>query len=91
MYLNSSKSESEFSQSCATFCDPMDCSLAGSSLRGIFQARVLEWVTISFSRGSWISQGSNPDFPHCWQMLYHLSYQGSPLIAQREFLKKANF
>ena len=34
------------------FCDPMDCSLPGSSIHGIFQARVLEWVTISFSRGS---------------------------------------
>ena len=66
MYLNSSKSESEseFTQSCPTFWDAMDCSLAGSSIHGIFQARVLEWVTISFSRGSWISQGSNPGLPH---------------------------
>ena len=87
MYLNSSKSESGsvFAQSRPTFGDPMDCRLAGSSLRGIFQARVLEWVTISFSRGSWMSQESNPDFPHCRQMLYHLSYQGSPLMAQGEF------
>ena len=37
---------------CLTFCDPMDYSLPGSSVLGIFQARVLEWVTISFSRGS---------------------------------------
>ena len=37
-------------QSCLTLCDPMDCSLPGFSLQGIFQARVLEWVTISFSR-----------------------------------------
>ena len=36
-------------QSCPTLCDPMDCSLPGSSVRGIFQARVLEWVAISFS------------------------------------------
>ena len=34
------------------FCDPVDCSLPGSSVRGILQARILEWVTISFSRGS---------------------------------------
>ena len=34
------------------FCDPMDCSLPGSSVHGIFQARILEWVAISFSRGS---------------------------------------
>jgi len=39
-------------QSCPTLCDPMDCSLQGSSIHGIFQARVLGWVTISFSRGS---------------------------------------
>ena len=37
---------------CPTLCDPMDCSLLGSSVHGIFQARVLEWAAISFSRGS---------------------------------------
>ena len=42
----------EVAQSCPTLCDPMDCSLTGSSVHGIFQARVLEWVAISFSRGS---------------------------------------
>ena len=36
-------------QSCLTLCDPMDCSLPGSSIHGIFQARVLEWVAIAFS------------------------------------------
>ena len=36
-------------QSCPTLCDPMDCSLPGSSAHGIFQARVLEWVAIAFS------------------------------------------
>ena len=39
-------------QSCQTLCDPMDCSLPGSSVHGIFQAIVLEWIAISFSRGS---------------------------------------
>ena len=39
-------------QSCPTLCDPTDCSLPGSSIHGIFQARVLEWVAISYSRGS---------------------------------------
>ena len=43
---------SEVTQSCLTLCDPMDCSLTCSSVHGIFQARVLEWVAISFSRGS---------------------------------------
>ena len=46
-----SESESEVAQSCPTLCDPMDCSLSGSSIHGIFQARVLEWIAISFSRG----------------------------------------
>ena len=36
-------------QSCPTLCDPMDCSLPGSSVHGIFQARVLEWGAIAFS------------------------------------------
>ena len=45
-------SESEVAQSCPTLCDRMDCSLPGSSVHGIFQARVLEWVAISFSRES---------------------------------------
>ena len=39
-------------QSCLTLCDPMDCSPPGSSVQGILQARTVEWVTISFSRGS---------------------------------------
>ena len=43
------KSESEVTQSCLTLHDPMDCSLPGSSIRGIFQARALEWVAIAFS------------------------------------------
>ena len=43
---------SEVDQSCPTFCDPMDFSLSGSSVHGIFQASVLEWIAISFSRGS---------------------------------------
>ena len=43
------ESESEVAQSCPTLCDPMDCSLPGSSVHGILQARILEWVVISFS------------------------------------------
>ena len=46
--------------SCLTFCDPMDCSLPGSSVHGILQARILEWVAIPFSRGS-----SQPRDPAC--------------------------
>ena len=43
---------SEVAQSCPTLCDLMDCSLSGPSVHGIFQARVLEWTAIFFSRGS---------------------------------------
>ena len=43
------KSESEVAQSCLTLSDPMDCSPPGSSVHGIFQARVLEWGAIAFS------------------------------------------
>ena len=46
------ESESEVAQSSPTLCDPMDCSLPGSSAHGILQARVLEWVAVSFSRRS---------------------------------------
>ena len=44
------ESESEVAQSCPICSDPMDCSLPGSSVRGIFQARVLEWDAIAFSK-----------------------------------------
>ena len=43
------KGESEVAQSCLTRSDPRDCSLPGSSIHGVFQARVLEWVAIAFS------------------------------------------
>ena len=46
-------------QSCLTFCNPMDCSLSGSSVHGILQARILEWVAIPSSRGS--SQPRSPE------------------------------
>ena len=42
------KSESEVAQSCPTLSDPMDCSLPGSSVHGIFQAREMEWGAIAF-------------------------------------------
>ena len=61
------KSQSEVAQSCPTLSDPMDCSLPGSSVHGIFQARVLEWVAISFSRG--YSRPMTWTLPHCRQTL----------------------
>ena len=74
------ESESEVAQSCPTLCDPMDCSLSGSSVYVIFQARVLEWIAISLLQGILLTQESNPGFPHCRQMLYHLSHQGIPQL-----------
>jgi len=47
------KSEREVTQSCPTLHDPMDCSLPGSSVHGILQARVLEWGAIAFSLNPW--------------------------------------
>ena len=62
------KSESEVSQSCPTLPDPMDCSLPGSSIHGIVQARVLEWDAIAFSDASmllfpFISPSSSSPLP----------------------------
>ena len=62
-------------QSCLTLCDPMDGSLPVSSVHGISQARILEWVAMSFP-----IQGLNPGLLHCRQTLYHLSHQGRPKV-----------
>ena len=63
MHESESESESEVAQSCPTLRDPMDCSLPGSSIHGIFQARVLECVAISFSSVS--SQPRDPTQVFC--------------------------
>ena len=65
------------SDSCSVMplCNPMDCSLPASSVHGILQGRLLEWVAISFSRGS-----SRPRFPALQESLYHLSHQGCLLL-----------
>ena len=68
-------------QSCPTLCDLIDHSWPGSSVCGILQARILEWVAISFSRGS--SQPRNqtiePRSPALKADSYRLSYEGSPV------------
>ena len=56
------------------------CSLSGTSVLGILQARILEWVAIPFFRGTFLTQGSNPGLLHCRKILYCLSYQESPRI-----------
>ena len=104
-------------QPCTTLCSPMDCSLPGSSLRGILQASIPEWLALSSSKGSsqprdrtqvfciaggfftiwatreaqeywsgqpipspeiFVTQEMNQGLLHCRQILYQLSYQGSP-------------
>ena len=70
------KEESEVTQSCLTLSDLMDP--PASSIHGIVQSRVLEWIAISFSRGIFLTQGSNPGLLHCRQTLYCLSHQGIP-------------
>ena len=62
-------------QLCLTLCNPMDCSSPGSSVHGILQARILEWVTIL--QGIFPTQGSNLGLPHCRQILYRLSDKGN--------------
>ena len=52
-------------QSCPTLCDPMDCSPPGSSVHGIFQARILEWVAIPSSRGSRLRNQTSLSYVSC--------------------------
>ena len=70
-YIVKSESESEVTQSCLTLCDPMDCSPPGSSVHGILQARILEWVALFFSRVS--SLPGDGTHVSCFgrQILYH--------------------
>ena len=69
-------------QSCPALCNSVSCSPLGSSLRGILQARILEWVAIPFSKNDWIipgdlpSPGIEPGSPY-QQTLYHLNHQWS--------------
>ena len=71
-------SDSEVAQSCPTLCNPMDCSLPGSSIHGIFQARVLEWVAISFSRRS--------SWPRDWTRVSYIVGRCFTVWATREYI-----
>ena len=67
-------------QLCPTLCDPMDCNLPDSSVHGIFQARLLEWVAISSSRGfSQLRDQTHVSYIGR-QILYQLHHMGSPYI-----------
>ena len=69
-------------QSCPTLSDPIDGSPPGSPVAGILQARNLEWVAISFSRGIFPTQGLNLGLLHCRQTPHCLSHQGIPQLAR---------
>ena len=81
------KSESEVAQSCPTLLNPMDSSLPGSSVHGIFQARVLEWAAITFSggrvrgkRGTLSAPERGVDFPPEEEELVVSGEQGVPYV-----------
>ena len=71
-------------QSCPALCHPMKCNPSVSSVHGILQAKLLEWVAIPFSRGSFQPRGPL----HCRQILYHLSHYG---VLQLKKKKKEYF
>ena len=75
-------------QSCPTLCDPMDCNLPGSSVHGILQARILEWVSIPFSnfQGNFLTQGLTRVSYIEGGFFYHVSYQGRPQSVPRKCL-----
>ena len=77
VYIFQKQLKVKVTQSCLTLCDPMNY-----TVHGILQARILEWVAISFSKSLFPTQGSNPGLPHCRQILYHLSHQGSTRILE---------
>ena len=72
-------------QTCLIFGDPVDCSLPGSSVHGIFQVRTVEWVAIFLLQGNFPTQGLNLRLLcllHCRRILYPVNHQGS-LLSRR--------
>ena len=72
---------SEVAQSCPTLCDPIDCSLPGSSVHGIFPGNSTGVDCHFLLQRIFLTQGSNPGLLYCRQTLYRLSHQGSPIFA----------
>ena len=83
--------ESEVAQWCPTLSDTMDCSLPGSSVHGIFQVRILEWVSIPFPPGVFATQGLNP---HVLRLLHWqvgslpVASPGKPFLLQQQDIIK---
>ena len=73
-------SERKVAQLCLTLHNPMDYSLPGSSVHGIIQARILDWVAVPFSRAIFPTQRLNPSLLNCRWILYCLSHQGNALF-----------
>ena len=69
-------------QSCLTLCNPMDCSLPGSSVHGDSPGKNTGVGCHALLQGIFPTQGSNPGLPHCRQILYQLSRKGSPRILE---------
>ena len=76
--FQSQRNESEVTQSCPTLCHPLDYSLPSSTIHVIFQARAVEWVSISFFRGSFQPRDRIQVSHIVGKCFYHLSHQGSP-------------
>ena len=91
------KNESEVAQSCLTLSDPMDCSPPDSSIHGIFQARVLEWVAIPFSKGphpetepcspAWRADSLPTELPG--KPIFRVTLGNAAFIQSQEIQKKA--
>ena len=76
-FVNNPKVKVLVVQSCPTLCNPMDHSPPCSSVHGIFQARILGWIAISFYRGFSQPKDRIQVYLHCGQILYCLSHRGS--------------
>ena len=72
IYYREEKQETKVlvTQSCLTLCNPIAYSLPDSSVHGILQARILEWVSHSLLQGTFPAQGWNPGLLHCRQILF---------------------
>ena len=77
-----SESEVALSQLCLTLCDPMDCSLPGSSVHGTFSGKSTGVGCHFLLKGIFPTHGSNPGLPHWKKILYQLSHKGSQRILE---------
>ena len=82
--MHESESKSEVAQLCPTLRDPMDCSLPGSSIHGIFQARVLEWGAIAFSKSQRKAMQNNALLKHSNPDIQKRQWQPTPVVLPGE-------